>query len=278
MIKKIICPTDFSDEACNATNYAAKFAQVLNAELLLVNVHQIPLASAAAFAEGISTNARENSLAASDRLKETTEEINKMFNISANFEVDITTKSLTSIISAAEDESTMVVMGTGGLRYVSDFFFGTQTYRVIKDSKCPVMLVPGNCSYGTYKNTVYAVAYEEKARLALKPFYDFIKPFNSQITFLHVSEHETEISKDVFRAEREEIENFFKEKIDDIHFERRYSYTIEDEIEKFAEESSADLLVLAVRHRNVFETLFKRKSIISDLSAVPKFPILVLHS
>jgi nucleotide-binding universal stress UspA family protein len=278
MINKIICPTDFSVEAINATEYAAKLAQALNAELLFVNVYQIPLVSKVALAEGIDSDVKENGELASERLSKVCREINKKFGIVANYEVDITTKSLTEMLAASGNEDSLIVMGTGGIQYVRDFFFGTNTYRVIKKAKCPVLLVPENCTYGTYKNVVYAEAYEEKARLALKPFYEFIKPFNTQITFLHVSEHDTEISKDVFKAEREEIETFFKDKIDNIHFERQFSYTIEEDIENYVSKNSADILVMAVRHRNVFEAVFKKRAIISDLTAVPKFPILIFHS
>ena len=41
MIKKIICPTDFSKASINAIEYAAKLAKVFNAELLLVNVQVV---------------------------------------------------------------------------------------------------------------------------------------------------------------------------------------------------------------------------------------------
>lgn len=272
MITKIVCPTDFSDEATNATEYAAKLAQVLNAELLLVNVHRVPISPTVA-AGGI----HESAVKAADRLKDLSREINKTSGIHVTHEVDITIQSLTKILASVTDESTMIVMGTGGAHHLHDFIFGTDTYNVIKKVKCPVMLIPASFSYGTYNNILYAEAYEEKGMLALNPFSEFIRHFNADIYFLHISQHDTDISKDVFRAERDEIEDFFKD-TQKLNFERRCSEDIAGAIEKFVHDNKIDLVVMAARHRNISEVLFKKKPLISSLSAAPAFPVLVFHA
>ena len=192
--------------------------------------------------------------------------------------MDFTTGSLAKSITQHTDGETMIVMGTGGLQYVSDFFFGTNTYRVIKNAKCPVLLIPENYSYKGLNNVVYAITYEEKGHEALKPFEEFMKPFDSQITILHVSEHNTEMSKDVFMAEQDEIEEIFTTKLDKLSFEMKYSNSIRGDIEKFMIDKDADLLVMAARHRTLFDSLFKRENIIADLSDVPQSPVLVFHS
>ena len=40
-MKKILCPTDFSDTAQNAVAYAAKLAQAMHADLTLLNVQSV---------------------------------------------------------------------------------------------------------------------------------------------------------------------------------------------------------------------------------------------
>jgi len=276
MLNKIICPTDFSDEANNAVEYAAKLAQVFNTKLLLVNVHQIPLASSVTLSEGISSSSKEDSMIAADRLKNICQEINRMFKISVDYEVDITIQSLSAKLGSTGDANTIIVMGTGGARTITEFFFGTNTYNVIKKAQCPVLFVPAGCSYGTYKNIAYAMAYEEKGRLALKPFSEFIKPFNASITFLHISKHDTDLSKDVFKAENEEISDFFKDK-PGLNFERIWSDDVADAIEKYVRDHNTGLLVTAAHHRNIFAALFEQKPILSDLTAAPSFPVLVFH-
>jgi nucleotide-binding universal stress UspA family protein len=279
MIKRIICPTDFSEAANNAIEYSAKLAQVLNAKLLLLNLHEMELSAPVAYADEISNDPTKNTALALDTLEKTSTEVNKTYTIVCDFKEEVTLKSLTGILTSMEDESTMIVMGTGGIATIAEFFFGTNTYKVIKKAKCPVLLIPTGCSYNPYQRVVYAMAYEEKGSLALKPFNDFISHFNAGVTFLHISEHETDISRDVFRAEREEIESFFGEKKSEhLAFERLYSRNVENAIKEFVEKSSTDLLVMAARHRNIFEALLKSRPLLSDLSATPTFPILVFHS
>jgi hypothetical protein len=105
-----------------------------------------------------------------------------------------------------------------------------------------------------------------------------MRPFNSNITFLHITEHNTDMSKDVFKAEKSGIEEVFKTKFDKLNFEMKYSNSIRGDIEKFVIEKEANLLVMAARHRSLMDILFKKEAIIADLSDVPQFPVLVFHS
>ena len=277
MITKIICPTDFSDAAINATEYAAKLAQAINANLLLVNVERImPVSSAVSLGEGIGNNTRENSLLATERLKESSEQINKAFKISVDYEVDVTTKSLAKTIASLDNKNAMIVMGTNGADNLTEFLFGTHTYNVIKTAKCPVLLVPENYSYKSYKSMLFAMSYEGKSFRALKPFYEFAKNFETDITFLHISDKDTDISRDVFNAEKEEVEAVFTGR-QGLSFKRDFSEDIAFALERFLSTTPADLLVIAVRHRNIIESLFKQKAL-KTLSADPFYPILVLHA
>jgi nucleotide-binding universal stress UspA family protein len=278
MIKKIICPIDFSDAANNALEYAAKLALVFNAELLLVNVERIiPAADAVSLGVGIGANARGNALIAAGRLKEMSAEANRSFKISVNYEVEITIKSLAKMLTSFGKKNTMIVMGTNGADNLSQFFFGTNTYNVIKKAECPVLLVPENYSYRAFKNILYAFTYEEKGKLALTQFYEFSKAFDAKIIFLHVSKEDTEISRDVFSAVKEEVEEFFDGQ-GSLDFKRVFSKEAEGAIDDFVRENSIDLLVMAARHRNVIESVFRKRPLLDGLSLTGMYPILVFHS
>lgn len=274
----IICPTDFSETANNATEYAAKLAQILNAELTLVNVQRIiPEAAAVSLSEGVARNTRENSLIASNKLKEMSIEINKMFKISTTYEVDITTKSLTKTISSLGKQSAMIVMGTNGADNLTQFFFGTNTYNVIKKTECPVLIVPEDLTFGTYKNILYPIIYEKVEGTALEQFYEFVKHFDAQFTFLHISKKDTENTLNAFNRLKEEVENFFEGKLK-LTFKRVFAENVDDAIDDFIQENPTDLMVMEARHRNVIENLFQKKPLLATLSAIAPYPIYVVHS
>jgi nucleotide-binding universal stress UspA family protein len=278
MIKKIICPTDFSDAANNALEYAAKLAQVYGAELQLVNVERlVPVADAVGLTPVVGKSTKENVLFASARLREMSIEANRTFKISTNYEVALTAKSLAKTLSSMGKRNTMIVMGTNGADDLSQFFFGTNTYNVIKKAECPVLLVPENYSYGTYKNILYAFTYEEKGKLALAQLHEFTKSFDAGITFLHVSKSETEISQDVFSAVKEEVEEYFDAK-KPLEFKRIFSSDAANAIDDFIHQQPTDLLVMAARHRNVIESIFRKRPLLKTLSIISRYPILIFHS
>ena len=45
-MKRILVPTDFSDTANKARDYAVQLAQILGAEIILINTYHIPYAGA----------------------------------------------------------------------------------------------------------------------------------------------------------------------------------------------------------------------------------------
>jgi len=278
MEKIIICPTDFSDTANNATEYAAKLAQIINAELVLVNVQKIfaPIA-AVSLNEGVGRNTRENTLLASNKLKEMSREINKIFNISATYEVDISTRSLAKTISSFENKNSMIVMGTNGADDLTQFFWGTNTYNVIKQTKCPVLIIPEDFPFGSYKNILYPISEDKINRLALNQFNDFIKYFDAQLTFLYVSRENTESSAKTFDTLKEDVEIFFGEKFK-LNFERIFSENVDDAIDDYIVDNTTDLLVMEMHPRSLLEKIFKKKPILATLSAIASYPVFVVHS
>ncbi|HEY4798804.1 MAG TPA: universal stress protein [Bacteroidia bacterium] len=278
MINKIICPTDFSEAANNATEYAAKLAQVFGVKLVFVNVQKIsPLSTAVSLAGESEVFENENAILASNRLKELCSEVNKFFKIPTDHEMNVTTQSLAKAISSHGKLNSLIVMGTNGADNLIQFFWGTNTFNVIKNARCPVLLIPENCSYSNYKSIVYAISYYEKGKLALHQFHQFVSAFNAQITFLHVSKKDTSISRDVFNVEKEEIENFFGEK-QKLDFKRVFSDDPADAIEDYISENPTDLLVLAARNRSIINSIFSQIPIIQGLSSIASYPILVFHS
>ena len=275
MIKKIITPTDFSDAANNAIEYAAKLALVLDAELDLVNVQRIiPVASAVSPGDSLERNIKNLN---SKKLKELSEEVNKTFKVTCNYEMEMTTQSLSKTLAALGKEDTMIVMGTNGADGIGQFFFGTNTYNVIKKAECPVLLVPENYPYGTYQNILYAFTYEEKGKLALNQFYEFAKNFDTKITFLHVSKKDTSISRDVFNAAKEEVEEYFIENRS-LDFKRVFANDVAGAIDEFTKENPVDLLVMAARQRNIIQSILKKRPILEGLGITTNYPLLVFHS
>ncbi len=277
MIKKIICPTDFSKAAVNASEYAAKIAQLFSAELLFVNVQRVlPVGAELSFSGGVSDGVRKNSRDVAERLREMSVEANMMFNITTDYEVDITTKSLKKIISSLGTDNSMIVMGTNGADDMFQYFFGSNTYQVIKKSSCPVLVVPENISYGSIKKIVFAWDYTSKNKISFSILNDLSTAYNPQFIFIHVSKHRTEISKELFKTVRDEIESVLGED-NDAEFEQIFSDNIPESLNAYMIKSKADLLSITFYDRGIMSNIFHGAAA-KKLSEKLEYPVLVLHA
>lgn len=278
MIKKIICPTDFSTTAINAIEYAAELAQELNIELQLLNVQS--LFPVVAVPSGTYINERVADSTKS--LAQTCYEINELFHIPCTYEIIATSENLASSITEGAAENNLIVMGTNGVDDMHQFFFGTNTYHVIKKAKCHVLMVPENASYGSISKIVFAWSYETNSTALILMLNDLITIFNPKIiftpsvTFLHVSNHPSSIANDSFEVLKNEMDKEIKEKIK-VEYGQLVADDIPESINSYMAKSNADILIMNVHDRGLIGNIFHR-SVSKKITDTAEYPILVMHA
>jgi len=279
MINRIVCPTDFSPEANNATQYAAKLAQETKSTLMLLHIQRAkPMVGGAGMAGITNEEEKERFESKLRQLKSTVDEVQRTFNIQCECELDISTEALAKTIARFGVGNSMIVMGTNGADNLFQFYFGSNTYHVIREANCPVLMVPEKTEYCTLNKILYALTYEEKGRLAIDGLIEFTRPFPKAIfNFVHVSAKDSEISKDVYNAMKEEVETICGGKIIP-HFSRVFNSDPAEGIQSYLESNPSDLLIMAAHHRTIFESLFSAKPVLEGLAAVPTTPMLVFHA
>jgi hypothetical protein len=72
-MKKILCPTDFSNTAQNGIAYAAKLAKVINGELTLLHVHSL--------LEFAPAESGKDLASITQQLESQSDEINRTFHV-----------------------------------------------------------------------------------------------------------------------------------------------------------------------------------------------------
>lgn len=272
-INKIICPIDFSADANNAIEYAANLAQRLNSEIELLHVKLI-----AATDSFNSDDTTENNKIISDKLAKICSEIYQSYNVKSNFSIEVSLKRLEKVISGKSLENNLIVIGTNGTDNLHQYLFGTNTYKVVKKSKCPVLIVPENVTYKTIDKIIFAWDYSHDNRISFLQLRDFIKIYNPEITFLHVSEHKTPISDDIYTALKDEMFSYFGRK-ETITFSRIYleaTDTLGQKIDSYVMKSNSDLLVVTVYDRGILQAIFHGKTI-KFLTETANYPLLAVH-
>jgi nucleotide-binding universal stress UspA family protein len=142
-MKTILVPTDFSENAFIAAQYAAELALKTNSKLHLYHVYIVLYSgfkeegasvSQIEWADGEASNGMEK---LSQALRTQYPDLQLSTECVRGFLIDELSAKLKS-----DTNISMLVMGTKGATNVSEAVFGSTTFEVIKKSTVPVLVVP----------------------------------------------------------------------------------------------------------------------------------------
>ncbi len=157
-IKGVLVPVDFSEVAGNALQTAIAICKRQLATITLVHVventyHLFPPeagGSAGVLLPRLLRDARENLENLAKALRAEHELVISHVVQSGN--------PADEICSVAFRKSAdLIVMGTHGAKGLSEFFLGSNAYRVVKNAQCPVMTIPANNQWLSFRKILFPV-------------------------------------------------------------------------------------------------------------------------
>ncbi|MCF4102717.1 universal stress protein [Gillisia sp. M10.2A] len=278
-MRKIIIPTDFSENAFNALKYAVDLFKYEISEIIILH----------AFADEVYNTQR---LPDKDALEILKQEVLKKSNASlSHIEKQLKdyspnprhrVKSLSAfgiLVDEVNDlinseNADIVVMGTQGETDDKNITFGTNTLQVIKHVQCPVLCIPADCKYKTPKNilfpTNYMIPYQ---RRELKLIVDMARSFRTTIHMLYVSNFPVES----FRQKDNQL--FLKEQF----YEIRFKFHLVEETDRVEaiktaiDEMDIDMLIMVNSHHTFLEEML-HKHTIDKIGLHPKIPFMILQN
>ena len=268
-MKKILCPTDFSEPARNAIRYAAKLAQVTTSKLTLLNVQSmfdiIPVE--------ILTGNTMTLKATAERLEEECDEVGRTFKITCHAEVTPTYHKLSTVIGEKAADYDLLVLGSNGPDDLYQFFLGSNAYNAMVNSKTPVLIIPDGFFYSEIRKVIYAFDYLRERKLPLGPVLEFTQALKADLTVLQVMEEAQSKEAD---QDLKDLQFILEAKAGGypLKFETVRSSEIYQGINSFILRSEPDVLALCSRNRNFIESLF-HKSVIKKISAICSYPVFV---
>ena len=188
-MKRIILPTDFSDNSINAIRYAMKLFRDEECTFYLMNtytpaIYQTEYVLHSPGQIGLGDVYQSDSI---DQLEELEKKLNNEFK---NPKHEIMTHSafnilVDEVVSMTEnEEADLVIMGTQGASGAKEIFLGTHTVHVIKKSKCPVIAIPAEFEYEAPKSVLFPTDYE--VDYSSEEMKEFLKILRLQKAFVHV--------------------------------------------------------------------------------------------
>jgi nucleotide-binding universal stress UspA family protein len=246
-MKKILVPTDFSDQAFNAIKAAASIAKDSSTEIILLHIIDLPQETMDMIKPGYEIpEIMLFKQAAEQRILELAKDpILENLTVSVVLRLGKTFNEVNLV--AAENNVDMIVMGSHGASGFKEVFIGSNTEKVVRSSEIPVLVIKGESTNVSFNNVVFASDFMEKNPQAYNKILNFLKEKQAKPHFLMVNTPNS--FKPTHEAERI-IEDFLKDlDIEDYHFSVYSDFEIEKGIANYADRINADLIVMGTHGR-----------------------------
>lgn len=261
-MKKILVPTDFSSQAFNALKAAVILAKKFNAELTLLHILDLPSQTNDQVSTG--TPAPEVMFfkeAAEKKLNDLA--LSPLFEglqVETSLVLDRT--SFGVIKSAQSNECDLIVIGSHGISGVRKQYIGSNTAKVIRHAKIPVLVIKTEVIDFDINKFIFASDFSDGMKDAFKRALNFNKTLNSTFYPLMVN---TPNNFKPTHVAKELLDDFLQDITTSEYELAIYNdLSIERGIENFADEIGADLIGIATHGRKGISHFFNG-SISEDL-------------
>ncbi len=278
-MKKIIVPTDFSDNAWDALTYAIRLFDDIPCTFYILNTYQVSSSRI------LNTMHKERDTLMHHFLKEESEkELKKIRTyldknlLNDKHEYKILSKSgaFISILKnlVSKENIDLIIMGTTGASGIKEVFMGSNAVKVIKHiDLCPVLSVPKRYEYQEIEQVVFATDHKRHYNtVELTCLLELQLMHNFMINVIHIKK---ENSLNTIQEQNiEMLKQFFETDI--ITFkEIDTNTTVEKAIHKYVSEHDANMICLLNYEHSIIERL-TNEPIISRVSFHSEVPLLII--
>lgn len=256
----IIVPVDFSTNSEYALQAAAILAKEYEAHILAV--HMLELATVHAYGQESVDDRMGKALYYTKRAEQEFETfLNKDYLKGISVRPIIRHYKVFSELGeiAFAEKADLIVIGSKGSSGLSEIFIGSNTEKVIRHSKIPVLVIKDSPDNWNIQNVVFATDFSENSIDAFRNIVALLRPFNAKLNLLHVNvPDESFLSSDKIE---QKVQNFLMKaegnlnRLSDVSFISDRS--AEDGILKYANNSNADLIAITTHGRTGLSHFFQ---------------------
>jgi nucleotide-binding universal stress UspA family protein len=267
-IRKILCPTDFSDASRHALEHAIVIAKWYDAQITALHVLHTPLLPpppilAVGFADTIPP--RHSNYEERERQLHSWLEPARQAGVMADGLLDEGEAARRILHHAQSDSPDLLVMGTQGLSGFDRFMLGSVTEKVVRKAHCAVLTVPptaGTTAQVPYTRILCPVDFSPSSLAAFEFACSLAEEADARLTILHVFEWPDDVytlrfDTEEYRraAEAEAAERLETLVPDEARVWSKPSTKVAHgkpyrEILSRAEQDATDLIVMGVRGRS----------------------------
>lgn len=263
MMKRILLPTDFSDNSWNAIKYALQLFQSQECHFILLNTYT-PIIFQWEHTQSGSAQIElfdEMKTASNEGLDRILEKIGlELPNSKHQFSKVSSFNTLPLEIEEMYHDPApeMIVMGTKGASGVKRVLFGSNTIHVLKNAKCPILAIPSHFAFEVPEELLFPTDYNMAfTSVQLQPLLDMVATFGTRINVLHVNDQKALTQEQL--AHKNKLAGLFEK--GSILFHEVQAKNVPEAIAEFQIKSKIDILVMFKNKHSFFTNLFYKPTI-----------------
>ncbi|WP_162425758.1 universal stress protein [Pontibacter pudoricolor] len=276
-MRRILVPTDFSEQAQYAFEVAINIARRTGAAIKLLHVVEMPRSASFSATGDVVYHDNMEQLYIMRLMEATKSNMSKLIAKVSHAGVEVVQEvDVDSIVSKikrviAADNIDLVVMGSKGSSGMDEFLIGSNTEKVVRTATCPVLTIKTSDPEFDIKEIVLASNFRREVGKAMDAFKYFQKLFDARLHLVYINtpgafESSSNLrSKLAYAADKYDLHNYTI---------NVYNDTIEEDgILHFAEDINADMIMMATHGRTGLSHLLSG-SIAEDLVNHTSRPVL----
>ncbi|NND15656.1 MAG: universal stress protein [Eudoraea sp.] len=277
--KHVIVPTDFSETADRALEYARALFRSDTCTFHLLNTYTPAIAHSRFMATSLHGSLMEENVqtASEQGLQQIvdgllTKNANPLHTFKTNSSFNILTEEICNISDI--NNLHLVVTGTTGASGLQEVFLGSNTVRILKSAQeCPVLTIPPEASFAPPKQIAFITDYKRNFNATvLQPLLDIASAYGSKIRVMHIKE-EQELNK--YQESNKSILSEYLSPLSHTIHEMPYYGSKAKVIQHFLEDMEIDIVSL-VHYKHGFLEELLREPVIKKVIFHTNIPLLVL--
>lgn len=263
-MKTILVPTDLSETAENAAQYALQLASSIKANVKLCSAFRVPeetvIDDEVFWPMESYTLVKKN---ITGELEILANSLARKFvpapgahqpQITYTCQMGSVTDMVTSITD--EEDISMIVMGLSGAGAVDRFFLGSASRDVIDNANCPVLLIPPNLPFKKLEKVAFATDLNEGDIEVIHSLACLTRYFDALILIAHVTDE-----KYTSEEHQHNIDNFFNEvsckaNYPKVDYRNIKNMDVEHGLHWLTDNGKVDMLAMVHHWHHFFSRLF----------------------
>lgn len=278
-MKHILVPTDFSDTANVAIDFAIQTSKIFPAKITLLHSYEIVTNFSTDY---IGVN-REYTMHMLSDIEKQLDALKQSLSAGGATSIDtyLSTYPLADAIEKAAEEkkSDLIVMGTLGAGGIKEKIWGSRTSSVIGRTRIPVMVIPHDYEWEKPRKILFATNQFQKDSKTLNYIFELAGLYMANVQVSVFTDSDDDKAEIYLENKKNitEYENFLREHYNDQTLTSAHltGTNFEDTLQEYIEDNNFDMLVMVTYQGGFWKRLFS-PSKTKKMSYNTRIPLLAI--